>query len=117
MNQAERVVDAIVRLHAKVSLIALSGLGHLRVALAGTVLAGTGSRDNGGVYNAASAQPQAVLLQVFFKQCIAKTLLLHGMPEVENGSLARQAVRLQTDEVPHGFDLVQSISVAGSLRL
>ena len=112
MNQAKRIVDTNVHLHAKVPFVALSGLMHLRIALASLVLCRAGSRDNGGIYDAAFTQHQAVFLQVFvhlFKQRLAKTVLLQEMPEVENGRLIRQAVQLQTGEVPHGFDLVQSV--------
>ncbi|MFT4941510.1 MAG: hypothetical protein ACI88A_004580 [Paraglaciecola sp.] len=31
------------------------------------------------------------------------------MPEVEDGGLVRRAIQLQSGEVPHGFDLAQSL--------
>src|SRR5690554_4929801 len=84
MNQAQRVVDANVHLHAKMPFVALPGLVHFRIALAGAVLGGAGRRNNGGIGDAAFTQHQAVLLHVFvhlFKQCLAKTVLLQEMPE------------------------------------
>lgn len=112
VNQSKRIVDTNVHLHTEVPFVTLSGLVHFRIALAAAVLSGAGSRDNGGIYDAAFAQHQAVFLQVFvylFKQRLAKTVLLQEVPEVENGRLVRQAIQLQTGEVPHGFDLVQSV--------
>ena len=87
MNQAKRIVDTNVHLHAEVPFVALSGLVHLRITLASLVLGGAGSRDDGGIYDASFTQHQAVFLQVFvhlFKQRLAKTVLLQEMPEVEN---------------------------------
>src|SRR5690554_2848195 len=112
MNQAQNVVDTNVHLHAEVPFVALSGLVHFWIALAGNVLGRAGSRNNGGINNAAFAQHQAVLLQVFvylFEQRLAQTVLLQEMPEVENGGLVRQAIQLQAGIVSHGFDLVQSV--------
>ena len=112
MNQAQSVVDTNMHLHAEVPFVTLFSLVHLRVAFASLVLCRAGSRDSGRIYDATFAQHQAVLLQVFvhlFKQRLAKTVLLQEMPEVKNGGLVRQAVQLQASEVPHGFDLVQSV--------
>ena len=70
-NQAQRVVETNVHLHAEVPFVALSGLMHFRIAFTGAVLGGAGSRDNSCIYDATFAQPQAVFLQVFvhlFKQ-------------------------------------------------
>jgi len=69
VDQAQRVVDTNVHLHAEVPFVTLSGLVHLRrsdgsVALARTVLCGAGCRDDGGINNAAFTQHQAVFLQV-----------------------------------------------------
>jgi len=112
MNQAQSVVDTNVHLHAEVPLIAFLGLMHLRIALAGAVLCGAGSRDNGGINDAAFTQHQAVFLQVlinFFEQHLAKAMLLQEMPKVENGRLVRQAIQLQARELAHGFNLVEGV--------
>src|SRR5690554_3750793 len=118
MNQAKRIVDTNVHLHAEVPFVALSGLVHFRIALASAVLGGAWIRNNGGIYDAAFTQHQAVLLQVFihlFKQRLAKTVLLQEMPEVENGGFVRQAVHLQavqlmgSTSLAHGFDLIQCV--------
>jgi len=112
VNQSEGVINADVHFHAEVPLAALAGLMHFRISFALFVFSGAGRRDDGGIYDAAFAQHQAVLLQVFvhlFKQRLAKTVLLQEMPEVKNSGLVRQAIQLQASEVPHGFDLVQSV--------
>src|SRR5690606_4599139 len=51
MDQAQRIIDTNVHLHAEVPFVTLSGLVHLRVALAGTVLCGAGSRDYGRIHD------------------------------------------------------------------
>ena len=62
MNQAQSVVDTNVHLHAEMPFVALSGLVHFRIALAGAVLGGAGGGDNGRIDDAAFAQHQAVFL-------------------------------------------------------
>ena len=113
MNQAQRVVDADVHLHSEVPLITFLGLMHFRITLACLVLGRTRRRNDSGIDNAAFTQHQAVFLQMFvhlFEQNhLAETVTLQEMPEIKNGGLVRQAIQLQTGEVPHGFDLVQSI--------
>jgi hypothetical protein len=118
MNQSQRVIDTNVHLHAEVPFVAFSGLVRFWIALAGTVLSRAGSRNNGGINNAAFAQHQAVFLQVFihpFKQRLAQTVLFREMPEVKNDGLVRQAVQLQAGKVPHGSDLVPPSLPANSL--
>jgi len=112
VDQPKRVVHANVHLHAKVILIALLGLVHLRVTLAAFVLSGAWGRNDRRIHNAALAQHQTVLLQVFvhfFEQHLAEAMALQEMTELENGGFVRQAVQFQASEVPHGFDLVQSV--------
>lgn len=58
--QAQLVINTNVLLHAKVPFVPLFGLMHLRIALASTVLGGAGSRDNGGIYDAAFTQQSAL---------------------------------------------------------
>lgn len=112
VDQSERVINADVHLHAEIPLIALPGLVHLWIPLTTFVLGGTRCRNNAGIHNAAFAQHQAVLFQVlvhFFEQHLAESVALKEMAELENGGFVRQAVQLQTSEVPHGFDLVKGV--------
>ena len=112
MDKAQCVVDANVHLHAELPFVALSGLVHLRIALARTVLCGAGRRDDGGINNAAFTQHQAVFLQVLvhlFEQHLAETMLLQKMTELKDRCFVWQTIELQASELAHGFDLVQCI--------
>jgi len=112
VDQPKRVVHANVHLHAKVILIALLGLVHLRVTLAALVLRGAWSRNDGSIHNAAFAQHQTVLLQVFvhlLEQHLAQAMAFKEMTKLENGGFIRQAIQLQAGEVPHGFNLIQGV--------
>jgi hypothetical protein len=55
--------------HAKVVLIALLGLVHLRIALAILVLGRAGRMDDGRIDDAALTQHQAALAQVAIDDC------------------------------------------------
>jgi len=82
VNQPECVVDTDVHLHAEVPLVALPGLVHVwrsadAVTLAALILSGARCRNDAGIHNAASAQHQAILLQVLvhlFEQHLAKAV-------------------------------------------
>ena len=81
-----------MRLHAKVPLIALLGLVHLRVAALLLVL-GRGRRsDDGRINDCALPHQQAALLQhrrYFGEQRLAQFVLLQPMAEVQNCRLLR----------------------------
>src|SRR5690554_5268642 len=112
VDQAERIVHADMHLHAKVPLVAFSGLSHLRVALAAFILRGAWCRNDGSIHNAAFTQHQTIFLQVLvhlFEQHLAKTMALQEMTKLENGGFVRQAVQLQAGELAHGFDLIQCV--------
>ena len=51
MNQFRLAVDANMRLHAKVPLVPLLGLMHLRIPLLCPILCGTGGTDDGGIHD------------------------------------------------------------------
>lgn len=112
INQTQSGVDTHVHLHAKLLFVAPFGLIRLRIALAGSSSGGAGSRDNGGIYDSTLTQHQTVFLDPFahlFKRILIKTVLLQEMPQVENGDLVRQVFQFDTGEVPHGFDVIQSV--------
>lgn len=117
VDQAQRVVDTNVHLHAEVPHVALSGLVHLwrfddSVALARAVLRGALSRDYGGINNAAFTKHKTIFLQVlvhFFEQHLAKAMLLQEMTELQNRGFIRKTVQFQPGELAHGFDLVQCV--------
>jgi len=48
-----------------------------------------------------------------FEQHLAKAMALQEVTELENGGFVRQAIQLQASEVPHGFNLVQSVFHGG----
>ncbi len=64
MHQARFVIDADVGLHAKVILVALLGLVHLRVTLAILVLGRARRVDQRRVDDGALAQLQAAVTQI-----------------------------------------------------
>ena len=112
VDQAERVIDADVHLHAKVILFSFSGLVHFRIALAALILGGAWGRNDRGIHNAAFTQHQTIFLQVLvhlFEQHLAKAMAFQEMTELENGGFVRQAVQLQAGELAHGFDLIQCV--------
>ena len=125
VNQPECVVDTDVHLHAEVPLVTLPGLVHFwrsadAVTLAALILGGARCRNDAFIHDAAFAQHQAILLQVLvhlFEQHLAKAVALHEMTKLEDGGFVRQTIQLQTSGAPHGFDLVERIFLAGSLRL
>src|SRR5690606_16925727 len=104
VDQAQRVIDADVHLHSEAPLIALLGLMHFRITLAGLVLGGTRCRNDGGIDNAAFTQHQAVFLKMlihFFEQYLAKAMLLQKMAELKNGGFVRQTIQLQSSKLAH----------------
>ena len=120
VDEAQCVVDANMHLHAKVPLVALSGLVHFWIALAGTVLDRAGSRNNGGINDAAFTQHQAIFLQVlvhFFEQHLAKAMLLQEMTELQYRGFIRKTVQFQPGELAHGFDLVQRVFHGGIIEV
>ena len=63
MHQARVGIDANVRLHLEVPLVALLSLVHLGVTLAVTVLGAAGRGNQGGVHHGAGLENQAFLSQ------------------------------------------------------
>ena len=59
VHQSRVCIHANVRLHAKVPLVTLLGLAHLRIALAGAVLGGAGRSNQGGIHYRARLKHQA----------------------------------------------------------
>jgi hypothetical protein len=75
VHQSAVVIQANLRLHAEVPLVAFLGLMHLRVAFAVRILCGNERCDDGGFNNAAPlkqpdfAGPQRInLLEYFFSK-------------------------------------------------
>ncbi len=60
MNQRGAAVDANMRLHAEVPLVAFPGLVHLEIPLFRTILRRTRRIDDGGIHDGASAHRQAL---------------------------------------------------------
>lgn len=63
VDQSRVNIDADVRLHAEVPLLALLGLAHLGVSLTLIVLGRAKRRDDGGIHNSAGPEHQALLAQ------------------------------------------------------
>jgi len=94
VNQAGLGIHADVGLHAKVPLVALLGLMHLRVALAGAVLGRTGRGDQGGVHRRAGLEHQPFLGKGGVdrgQQLDAQVVLFEQMPKPQDGGLIGQA--------------------------
>ena len=84
VNQLSAAIDAYVGFHAKVPLVALLHLMHLRVTLAIFVLGRTGRIDDRGIHDGAGVDGKAVVFKVFGNQCkqlIAQVVRLQKMTE------------------------------------
>jgi hypothetical protein len=104
-------IDANVRLHAEVPLLALLGLVHVWIPLLILVL-GRGRRgDDGGVDDGAAGHLHALRFQVLvylFEQLLAQMMLLQQVPEAQDGGLVRRglASQVDADEAAHGGRVV-----------
>jgi len=93
VHQARVSVHANVRLHAKVPLVALLGLVHLRVALAFVVLGGTGRCNQGGIHHRSGLEHQPAVNQfgIDSRQYLrAQVVLFEHVPKAQDGTLIGQ---------------------------
>jgi DNA replication protein DnaC len=114
MDDFGTAIDAKMRLHAEIPLVALLGLVHLRVAGLLLVLGRTRRVDNGCVHNRAARKPQAFGLQMFvdkFKHPPAKIMRLQKMPEAADRRLVGHwlAAKVDADKTPHRERVVERL--------
>ncbi len=107
-------IDADMRLHAEVILLALLGLLHLRIALLGLVPGGGRGRYDGGVDDGALAHEQALLGQTgvdLFENPLGQRMLLQQMTEAQQRSRVRYVLdgQIDTDEVAHRLAVVDGV--------
>ena len=113
VDQLVLAVHTDVRLHAKVPLVALLRLVHLRVARLVTVL-GRGRRgDDGGIDDGAGRDLQPLGLQMpanFLEQALAQFVALQQVAKLAGGGLVRSAFPSQIDahKFAHGQGIVES---------
>ena len=105
MNQPGFTVNTNVGLHAKVPLITLLGLVHIRITLLllvlVLVLGGTRRADNTGIDDGASAYLQTIFLQVFIDQIKQSILQIWS-------SIKWRNLQIDTHELSHGAGVVQN---------
>src|SRR5690606_35887364 len=120
VDQAQRVIDADVHLHSEAPLIALLGLMHFRITLAGLVLGGTRCRNDGGIDNAAFTQHQAVFLKMLIhllnstlpRPCCSRKLRNLRMVVLSGRRSSFSPANWRMDSISY-----RASSMAGSLRL
>lgn len=111
-------VDAHMRLHAEVPLIALFRLVHVRVALFGRVLGRAWGVDNRGIDDGAAGDLQPLRLQVpgnLFEDTDAQLVRFEQVPEVADGGLVGHplAPEIQAHEATHRHRIVERFLHAG----
>ena len=100
VNESGFAVDADMRLHAEIPLVALLRLPHFRIAFFLLVLGGTRCADDAGIDDGAPGHLHPVFLEVLvhqMKQLISQIVLLHQMAELANRSLVRRGFAPQVD--------------------
>ena len=114
MHQARVSVHANVRLHAKVPLVALLGLVHLRVALAFVVLGGAGRCNQGGIHHRACLEHQPAINQfgIDSRQYLrAQVVLLEHVSKAQDGAFIRQSgdARIELGKLAVQRDVMQCL--------
>ena len=95
MDQARVGVSADVRLHSVVPLIALFGLMHFRVKLAGAVLGRVGCGDDGGIDHGAALQHEAFGFEYAVdrrKELLGHIVTLHQVAKAQDADPVGQAI-------------------------
>jgi hypothetical protein len=103
-----------VRLHAKVPLVALLGLMHLRVALAFVVLGRTGRSNQGGIHHRSGLEHQPAVNQfgIDSRQYLrAQVVLLEHVSKAQDGALVGQPgdTRIQLGKLAVQRDVMQGL--------
>ena len=94
MDQSGPTVDADVRLHAEVPLLAFAGLAHVRIALLVLVLGRTRRVDDRGVHDRAGADLEALRMKIALH--VLERRLTEGVAHQQMTELAdRRFVRRQ----------------------
>lgn len=111
-------VDANVRLHSKVPLVAFLGLVHLRVSRFLFVLGRIRCIDNAGIHNGAIGNFHPLILKIFpdrAKQLIAQFMPLQQVAKIENGRFIRNrlAPEIDADKSAHGPGFIQRLFSTG----
>ncbi len=114
MDDFDPTVDAKMRLHAEIPLVALFGLVHLRVAGLLFILGRTRRVNDRGIHNRATGKFQALGFKMFvdeFKHPPAKIMRLQKMQETADGRLIghRLAAKINADKTPHRQRVVQRL--------
>ena len=114
VDQFAPAVHADMQFHAEVPLVALLGVAHLRITLALFVLGRACGIDDGGIHNRATADLQAVLLQIVldqYEQLLAELVRFQQMTELSDRGLTphRLPAQIDTDEAPHRRRVVQAL--------
>ena len=95
MNQLGAAVHANMRLHAKVPLVPLLRLMHLRIPLLRPILRRTGGTDDGGIHNGPSTDLHAMDRQIRAnprKQLLAQLVGFQEMPKLADRRLIRHGL-------------------------
>jgi len=105
VHQARICIHTNVRLHAKVPLIALLGLVHLRVTLSAAVLGGARRRNQGGINHRAGLEQQAARGQFgvdAVQDLWGQAVDFQEMAKAQDGGLIGDAghARVQVSKLP-----------------
>ena len=118
MDQPRFGIRSNVGLHPKVPLIALLGLVHLRVPLAGAVLGRTGGGNQGGIDNRAGLEQQTCLSKHGIdgiKHRLGQLVRFQQVPETKDGGFVRQPAhaRIEFGKLPIQWNVVQGFFHSG----
>lgn len=123
MRQSRLAVHADVQSHAKVPLLTLAGLVHVRIAGLVSVLGRTGRTDDGGVHDGAGIDLDAACLQLLAhsgEQGLAQLVVIEQATEIELGRRIgyRLTSQIDANKAAQAGTVVQSASSqARSVRL
>ncbi|KRH79055.1 hypothetical protein FERRO_01160 [Ferrovum sp. JA12] len=114
MHQAAFGIDADVRLHAEMPLVALLDLRHFRIALLVFILCRTRRRNQRGIDDRTALHRQAFLRQYGIdlgKDRDGQIMLLQQVPKAKNGAFVRHHVfeGIQPSKVPQQRNVVQRL--------
>src|SRR5690625_5704095 len=98
--------------HSEVPLVSFTGLTHLGITLAFTILRRAGCTDDGGIYNRAAMNLDAVFAQVLldqFEQLLTQIVGFNKIPELADYGLIRNSFMAQINahKPAHGARVIQ----------
>ncbi len=113
MHQAAFGIDADVRLHPEMPLVALLGLVHFRITLAFGVLGRTGRGDDRGVHDAALLEQQSFAREVLVdggQDVFGQVALFEQMAKIQDRRfVGNRLAQAQVRERSQRCDLVQRL--------